>query len=109
MNTVEMIRYNDRNVDSVSISLSGMLPVVSARFSFPAPELNFSSWFTVPSRLHTEWKFIQERCERFFTSVSGLICTTFKKICRKAGCFEPRKMNILQIRILKLSFSGRRL
>ena len=109
MNTAEMISYNDRNVNSISISLPGVLTVFPTRFSFPASELNFCFGVTVSSQLHTEWQFIQERCDHFFTTVSGLICRTFKKICGKVSCSARRKKNVLKMRILKLSFSGRRL
>ena len=109
MNGRSMIIYNEPAAENICFSLPGALSVVPVRFSFPAPELNFSSWFTVSAGIHSEWLFIQERIEHFFISVSGLIRTAFRKTCRAAVFFSIRKINVLRDRSLKLSYAGRRL
>ena len=109
MNGSDMIIFNELAAENVCFSLPGALSVIPVRFSFPAPELNFSSWFTVPAGIHSEWLFIQERIEHFFISVSGLIRTAFRKTCRAAVFFGIRKINALRVRSLKLSYAGRRL
>ena len=109
MNGNDLIIFNELAADDVFFSLTGALSVIPVRFSFPAPELNFSSWFTVPAGIHSEWLFIQERIEHFFISVSGLIRTAFRKTCRAAIFFSIRKINVLRVRSLKLSYAGRRL
>ena len=108
MNGSDMIVFNEPAAENVCFSLPSALSVIPVRFSFPAPELNFSSWFTVSSGIHSEWLFIQERIGHFFISVSGLIRTAFRKTCR-AAFFSIRKINVLRIRSLKLSYAGRRL
>ena len=109
MNGSDMIIFNKLAAGNVCFSLPGALSVIPVRFSFPAPELNFSSWFTVSAGIHSEWLFIQERVEHFFISVSGLIRTTFRKTCRPAVFFSIRIINALRVRSLKLSYAGRRL
>ena len=109
MNGKSMIIYNEPAAENICFSLPGALSVVPVRFSFPAPELNFTSWFSVTAGIHSEWLFIQERIEHFFISVSGLIRTAFRKTCRAAVFFSIRKINVLRARILKLSYAGRRL
>ncbi len=109
MNDNSMIIYNELVAGDVCFSLPGALSVIPVRFSFPAPELNFTSWFSVSAGIHSEWLFIQERIEHFFISVSGLIRTAFRKTCRTAVFFSIRKINVLRARILKLSYAGRRL
>ena len=109
MNGKSMIIYNEPAAENICFSLPGALSVVPVRFSFPAPELNFTSWFSVTAGIHSEWLFIQERIEHFFISVSGLIRAAFRKTCRAAVFFSIRKINVLRARILKLSYAGRRL
>ena len=105
----DMIIYNESTAGDICFSLPGALSVIPVRFSFPAPELNFTSWFSVSAGIQSEWLFIQERIEHFFISVSGLIRTAFRKTCRAAIFFSIRKINVLRARILKLSYAGRRL
>jgi len=109
MNGTDMIIFNEQDAGNVCFSLPGALSVIPVRFSFPAPELNFTSWFTVSTGIHSEWLFIQERIEHFFISVSGLIRTAYRKTCRAAIFFSIRKINALRVRSLKLSYAGRRL
>lgn len=109
MNDNSMIIYNEPAAGDICFSLPGALSVIPVRFSFPAPELNFTSWFSVAAGIHSEWLFIQERIEHFFISVSGLIRTAFRKTCRTAVFFSIRKINVLRARLLKLSYAGRRL
>ena len=109
MNDNSMIIYNKLVAGDVCFSLPGALSVIPVRFSFPAPELNFTSWFSVSAGIHSEWLFIQERIEHFFISVSGLIRTAFRKTCRAAVFFSIRIINALRVRSLKLSYAGRRL
>ena len=109
MNGSDVIVFNELAAENVCFSLPGALSIIPVRFSFPAPELNFSSWFTVSSGIHSEWLFIQERIGHFFISVSGLILTAFRKTRRAAVFFCNRKINVLRVRSLKLSYTGRRL
>ena len=109
MNGSDMIIVNELAADNVCFSLPGTLSIIPVRFSFPAPDLNFSSCFTVSAGIHSEWLFIQERSGHFFISVSGLIRTAFRKICRSAVLFSIRIINSLRVRSLKLSYAGRRL
>lgn len=109
MNGLDMIIFNERASENVCFSLSGALSVIPVRFSFPAPELNFSSWFTVSAGIHSEWLLIQERIGHFFISVSGSVITAFRKTCRAAVFFSIGKINVLRVRSLKLSYAGRRL
>ena len=104
----KMIVYNETAAENICFSRLGALSVIPVRFSFPAPELNFTSWFTVSAGIHSEWLFIQERIDHFFISVSGLVRTAFRKTCRAVFC-SIRKINVLRVRILKLSYAGRRL
>ena len=109
MNGSEMIIFNEQAAGNVCFSLSSTLSVIPVHFSFPAPDLNFSSWFTVPAGIHSDWLIIQERIEHFFISVSGLILTEFRKTYCAAVFFSIRKINVLRARSLKLSYAGRRL
>ena len=109
MNASDVIVFNELAAENVCFSLPGALSIIPVRFSFPAPELNFSSWFTVSAGTHSEWLFIRERIGHFFISVSGLIRTAFRKICRSAVFFSIRIINALRVRSLKLSYAGRRL
>ena len=109
MNDNSMVVYNELAAENICFSLPGALSVIPVRFSFPAPELNFSSWVTVSAGIHSEWLFIQERIEPFFISVSGSILAAFRKTCRAAVFFSIRKINVLRVRSLKLSYAGRRL
>ena len=111
MNGSDMIIINEQAAVNVCFSLPSSLSVIPSSFSFPAPDLNFSSWFTVPAGIHSEWLFIQERIGHFFISVSGLIRTAFRKTCRAAVFFSIsiRTFNVLRVRSLKLSYAGRRL
>ena len=109
MNEISKISYNEWGAGDCCFSVPGALSVVPVRFSFPAPELNFSSWFSVTASIHTEWLFIQERFESFFISIAGLIRTAFRKSCRKAVQSCIRTVNVLRARVLKLSYGGRRL
>ena len=109
MNGRDVIFFNGQAAGNVCFSLPSTLSVIPIRFSFPAPDLNFSSWFTVPAGIHSEWLFIQERIGHFFISVSGQILTAFRKTCRAAVFFSIRKINVLRVRSLKLSYAGRRL
>ena len=109
MNGSDMIIFNEQAAGNVCFSLPGALSVIPVRISFPAPDLNFSSWFTVSAGIHSEWLFIQERIGHCFISVSGSILTAFRKICRAAVCLSIRKINVLRFKSLKLSYAGRRL
>ena len=109
MNGSAMIIFNEQAAENVCFSLCGSLSIIPVRFSFPAPELNFSSWFTVSAGIRSEWMFIRERIGHFFISVSGLIRTAFRKTCRAAVFFSNRIINALRVRSLKLSYAGRRL
>ena len=109
MNGSDMIIINEQAAVNVCFSLPSSLSVIPSSFSFPAPDLNFSSRFTVPAGIHSEWLFIQERIGHFFISVSGLIRTVFRKTCRAAVLFSIRMINVLRVRSQKLSYAGRRL
>ena len=109
MNGSDMIIYNGQAAENFCFSLPGALSIIPVRFSFPAPELNFSSWFTVSAGIHSEWLFIRERIGHFFISVSGLIRAAFRKTCRAAVFFSIRMINALRVRSLKLAYAGRRL
>ena len=109
MNGSDMIIFNELAAENVCFSLPGALSIIPVRFSFPAPELNFTSWFTVSAGIHSEWVFIQERIEHLFITVSGLIRTAFRKTCRPVIFFRIGKINALRARTLKLSYAGRRL
>ncbi len=109
MNGSDMIIVNELAAGNVCFSLPGSLSVIPVRFSFPAPDLNFSSWFTVSAGIHSEWLFVQERIGHFFISVSGLIRTAFRKTCLAGVLFSIRKINALRVRSLKLAYAGRRL
>ena len=109
MERTGMIQFNAQAGEAVCFSLSGVLAVFPVRFSFPAPELNFSSCFSVSARIQTEWKILQERANHFFISVAGLIHTASRKIGGSYSRFYHRTINVLRSRILKLSTGGRRL
>ena len=108
MNDNSMIIYNEPAAGDICFSLPGALSVIPVRFSFPAPELNFTSWFSVAAGIHSEWLFIQERIGHFFISVSGSILAAFRKT-RRAVFLSIRKINILRVRRRKLSFANLRL
>ena len=109
MNAVEMVSYIGREGDNICFSLPGVLTAVPVRYSLPAPDLNFDFWFSVSSEIHTELQFIQNRIEHFFISVSGLFRTAYRKKNRPAIIICRREISVLRIRILKLSYAGRRL
>lgn len=109
MEQTGMIQFNAEAAETACFSLAGALSVIPVSFSFPAPELNFSSWFSVSARLQTEWQFLQERSGHLFISVAGLIRSAVRKICCPNCRFRKREMNVLRSRILKLSTGGRRL
>jgi len=107
MNGNKMIVWNEPAAEGICFSLPGALSIIPVRFSFPAPELNFTSWFTVSAEVHSEWLFVPERIGHIFISVAGLIRTACRKICRVGFCI--RKINVQRARIQKLSYAGRRL
>lgn len=108
MNGSDMITFDGQAAENVCFSLPGALSVIPLRISFPAPDLNFSSWFTVSAGIHSEWLFIQERIGHFFISVSGSILAAFRKT-RRAVFLSIRKINVLRVRRRKLSYANLRL
>ena len=109
MNGDDMIIFNGQAAENFCFSLSSALSVIPIRISFPAPDLNFSSCFTISAGIHSEWLFIQERIGHCFISVSGSIHAAFRKVYRAAVFLSIRKIDVLRFRSLKLSYAGRRL
>ena len=109
MNDNSMIIYNELVAGDVCFSLPGALSVIPVRFSFPAPELNFTSWFSVSAGIHSEWLFIQERIEHFFISISGSVSKRFVKPFTAVFRFFRCRVNSFRARTMRLAAGGLRL
>ena len=99
MNGTDMIIFNELAAGNVCFSLPGALSVIPVRFSFPAPELNFTSWFTVSTGIHSEWLFIQENLPggNLFQYPENQ-CTAGQKpetlLCRPQAMIQINQLNI---------------